>query len=93
MIKGCADHGCHFLGVKIGRHTHERKTNNIQEVKRLEIQNRMTCEGALSDAIKRENELNNIIKQVTNIRIMGEPRSTEEYEAHCQAEQMYLVSS
>ena len=78
--------------IKIGRHTYEKKTKDIKEIKRMELQAMMTKDGTLADEISRQNELDKIINKITNMQIQTQPRSSQDFDKLLFSENQYLVS-
>ena len=82
-----------YLAIKIGRHTYEKKTKDIQEIKRLELQAMMTVDGNLLEVEKRQDELDRIIDRITNVHINSQPRTSNDLVKLVQAEEQFLVQN
>ena len=81
-----------FTAIKTGRYTHEKKTRDIEEVKRLQrreaVQN--TKRGIQSPE-DREAELEKIIKHITAAHLQQTPHSPDFFQKLPQREAEYLV--
>ena len=82
-----------LLAIKIGRHTYEKKTKDIQEVKRLKVQAKMTNEGTLCDVESRHNDLEKIINTMTATHISLQPRKSKDFDLLLKAEEEFMVSN
>ena len=78
-------------GVKIGRHTYEQKTADILEVKKLELQDRITKSGSRCEELKRHAELDKVIARMVGVHISKNPQTTNDFLALCHAEEQFLV--
>ena len=81
-----------FSAIKTGRYTHEKKTRDIEEVKRL--QNREAVQNkarGIQSTADREAELERIIKHITTAHLEQTPHSPEFFQKLPEKEAEYLV--
>lgn len=81
------------VAIKTGRYTHEKKTRDIEEVKRLQQQQRMQLDGTLVQPMveNREQELERIIRQITAVHLQQTPHTPEFFEKLPEREREFLV--
>lgn len=82
-----------YAAIKTGRYTHEKKTRDIEEVKRLQQQQRMQMNGTLvpCKSEKKEVELDSIIRHITASHQEQTPHTAEFFEKLPQLEKEFLV--
>ena len=78
--------------IKTGRYTHEKKTRDIEEVKRLQSRAATINKGrGLPETTQREAELERIIKHITAAHLAQTPHSPEFFQKLPEKEAEYLV--
>lgn len=84
-----------YPAIKTGRYTHEKKTRDIQEVKRLQQQQKLLSEGKLPlmcyDPLS-PSKLEKIIQQITQVHVQQTPHTPEFFEKLPEKEKEFLVS-
>ena len=64
-----------FTAIKTGRYTHEKRTRDIEEVKKLELQSKMKDDGTLAQSSEERNvDLEKVIKSITEIHMEQIPQ-------------------
>jgi len=89
----CLSVGMSKLAIKTGRYTHEKKTRDIQEVKRLQQQQKLLSEGKLPlicyDPLS-PSKLEKIIQQITQVHVQQTPHTPEFFEKLPEKEKEFL---
>lgn len=84
-------HKYDFLVKKSGRYTHQQRTEHTEEVQKLELSTKM-LEGRLLDDEKRVQELEALIRTMTDM-FMEKPSNQQELAVkHKHMQQLYKVS-
>jgi len=87
----CLSVGMSKSAIKTGRYTHEKKTKDIEEVKKLELQAKMKEEGKiLLTPEDRERELEKIISHITSVHLQQTPHTPEFFEKLPEREAKFL---
>ena len=81
-----------FTAIKTGRYTHAKKTKDIEEVKRLQLQEQMKRDGMrVLTPEDRVNDLEKIIRHITTVHQQQTPHTPEFFEKLPQKEKEFLV--
>lgn len=98
ICAACRYQKCLLVGmskqaIKTGRYTHEKKTKDIQEVKRLQLQQKLLSEGKLLPAEchpMNKSKLESIVKNITQIHVLQTPHTPEFFDKLPDKEKEYL---
>ncbi|ELU17328.1 hypothetical protein CAPTEDRAFT_219555 [Capitella teleta] len=88
----CLVIGMSKTAIKTGRYTHEKKTKDIEEVKRLQHRQRLLRDGKLPvlPSNDRERELEKIIRHITTIHMQQTPHTPEFFKKLPEKEKEFL---
>lgn len=76
--------------IKTGRYTHQKKTKDIEEVKRLQLVEKMKADGQTVIETQEE-ELEKIIEHITTVHKQQTPHTPEFFEKLPEKEKEFMV--
>ena len=80
------------LAVVVGRKTSEQKTNVIEEVNRLKLQEKIKHDGTLASVNEHEQAMEDITQSLTNAILTTNPNDAKQFEKLLDGESNYIVS-
>ena len=83
---------CILLGCHAGRHTSEKRSQVIEEVKRLELQAKLNKDGTLVAPKEHERNMDDLVNLLTNTRLQAIPNTSKRLENDIDNEKKFLVS-
>ena len=81
-----------LLGCHAGRHTSEKRSQVIEEVKRLELQAKLNKDGTLVAPKVHERNMDDLVNLLTNTRLEAIPNTSKRLETNIDNEKKFPVS-